>query len=149
MAFALTKYEARSVDIASTTYKRGIQEVCLTITGTAADVDLDIGDNSGTFWTDAQADATYGSLATNALQSLQRIVSHAQALVAVMSQQLLDRVQVASLTTTGQYTLAIQNTRPNLAFDAADGETAYYIILRYELNQSQFPEIALYGESTY
>jgi hypothetical protein len=147
MAFALTKFEARSIDIASVTYKRGIQQVVLDITGTTADVDLDIGDYSGTFWTAAVANATYGTLASNSLTVLQQIVAQAAALVEVSSQQLLDRVQVASLTTSGQFSLAIQNTLPNLEFNAADGETAYKIILTFELNNYIFPIVAQYGQS--
>lgn len=148
MAFALTAYQARSVDIASPSYRQAIQEVVLDITGTTADVDLDIGDNTGTFWTAAQANTTYGALAAKALESIQRIVSQSDALVQVMSQQLLDRIQIATVAGAGEYSLAIQNLRPNIAFNAADGETSYKIILRYELKTGILPEIALYGQST-
>lgn len=97
MAFALTKYEARSLDIASPTYKRGIQQVVLDITGTSADVDLDLGDDSGTFWTAAKANTTYGELASKALTNLQKIVSQAQALVSYESQELMGKSQVMAL----------------------------------------------------
>lgn len=147
MAFALTRFEARSIDIASVTYKRGVQQVVMDITGSSADVDLDIGDDAGTFWTAAIANATYGTLATNALAVLQKIVAQAAALVAVQSQQLLDRIQIATVSGAGQYSLAVVNTRPNLAFNAGDGETAYKIILTYELNNYIQPIAALYGQA--
>lgn len=139
MAFALTAFEARTVDIKSVSYKKGIQQVVFDISGTTADVDLDIGDFAGTFWTAAQANVTYGSLAVGALEVLQKIVAQASALSAVESQQLIDRVQVAALSGAGQYTLAVQNLLPNIAFDAADGETSYKIIVDLEMNNSVFP----------
>lgn len=145
MAFALTGYFARSVEISSSSYKRGIQQVVLNITGAATDVDLDIGDAAGTFWTAAVADGTYGTLASNALTSLTAIAGQSAALVAVESEQLIDRVQVASLTTTGQYSLAIDAIGPNIAFNAADGELAYKIILVWELNDYIMPVTASYG----
>lgn len=217
MAFALTKYEARSLDIASPTYKRGIQQVVLDITGTSADVDLDLGDDSGTFWTAAQANTTYGELAKKALASLKRIVDQAQALVSVESQELLTKNQIVALdssasvggnvtetltvtgllttdrilaativedganaayiqeaaktcATNGQYVvtfsadpgagaevrvlvqrgqaeLSIQDKRPNFSMAAGSGLTSYKIILTYELNNSVYPENALYGQS--
>lgn len=145
MAFALTSYVGRGVEIGSVQYKKGLQQVVMTITGTAADVALDLGDASGTFWTDALADATYGSLAAKALESLQRISAQSVACVDVQSAQLLDRVQVASLTGAGQYTLATGTIAPDIAFNAADGELSYYIILTYELNNRVFPEMINLG----
>jgi hypothetical protein len=145
MAFALTKFQARGVDIAGPSNKRGIQQVVLNITGAAADVDLDIGDDAGTFWTAAKADSTYGSLATKALEVLQNIVANASSLVAVKSEQLIDRIQIAAVSGAGEYSLAVVNTRPNIAFNAADGETSYEIILEYELDDKQYPVVATYG----
>jgi cytochrome c551/c552 len=145
MAFALVAYHARGVDVVGPSYKRGIQQVVLDITATANDVDLDIGDDSGTFWTAALANATYGALATKALASLQRIVAQSAALVAVSSEQLLDRVQTAAAGGNGEFALAIQNTRPNITVNAADGETAWKVILTYELDNYAFPEIQSLG----
>ena len=145
MAFALVAFRARQVDIASPSLKRGIQQVVLDITAAATDVDMDIGDDSGTFWTACLADATYGELAEQALDILQRIVAQAAAFVGCASQQLIDRVQVASLSGAGEFTLAVQNTRPNLAFSAADGETAWKLILTYEMDNGIQPMYASLG----
>jgi hypothetical protein len=145
MAFALTGFKARSYSVGSPSEVKAIQQVVLNITGLAADVDLDIGDATGTFWTDAEADSTYGTLATNALAVLTTIEGQSAALVDVQSAELLDRVQVASLTTTGQYTLAIGDIGPNIEFNAADGEETYKIILVWELNDGILPITASYG----
>lgn len=51
MAFGLTRLRAYGIKGESATYKRSLQVVNMEITGTASDVDLDIGDDSGTFWT--------------------------------------------------------------------------------------------------
>ena len=145
MAFALTKFESYGIDMAGPSKKRGKQEAKLTITALAADVDLDIGDDAGTFWTAAQADAVYGALATKVLEILNKIADNAEALLDVKSPQLLDRVQVAALSGAGQYTLAIQDARPNVAVNAADGELAWIIVLEWSLNDGIFPIISSYG----
>jgi len=78
--FALTKYQAYGVLISSPVRKRAVQRVVLTYTAVNTDTDLDIGDDSGTFWTAAKADATYGAMATNALSHIQKIVANADSL---------------------------------------------------------------------
>lgn len=146
MAFALTGYSARGVEIGSVCYRKGIQQVVFEITGTSADVALDLGSASGTFWTAALADATYGTLATKALASLQRISANSMYYTAIKSQQLLVRVQVATLTTTGQMLVAAGTIAPNISFNAGDGNTLYYIVLEYELKKRTFPEIVNYNQ---
>ena len=86
MSFALTKFEARGVEIKTPSKKRGKQELVFTITGTTADVDLDIGDEDGTFWTDALADTTYDDLAASvfALLFTNALVDQAAGLMAVV-----------------------------------------------------------------
>lgn len=145
MSFALVAFHARGVEITSPSNKRGIQQVVLDITATANDVDLDVGDDGGTFWTAAIADSTYGELATQALDILQAIVAQSAAFVGCASQQLIDRVQVAALTGAGQYTLAVVNSRPNIAVDAADGETSWKLILTYEMDNFIQPTYASLG----
>lgn len=145
MTFALTKYVASGIDRSGPSVKRGVQRVALTITALAADVDLDIGDDAGTFWTDALADATYGTLATNAQTHLQTICDNVTALLAVMSPQLLDRVQTAAAGSNGEYSIALEDHRPNITVNAADGEEAWYIVLEWELADGQSPVNASYG----
>ena len=144
MAFALTKFVSYGYDIAGPSKKRGIQRATLTISATTADVDLDIGDDSGTFWTAAAADSTYGALASKALEVLQKIEDNALAFHRIDSEQLLDRIQAAAASGTA-YVLAVQNKRPNLTFDAANGETSWVIDLEWLLNDGIYPIVSSFG----
>lgn len=146
MAFALVGFQARGIDVAGPSYKRGIQQVVLAITGTASDVDLDIGDDTpGTFWTAALADATYGDLAEKALDVLTKIAANSVCLLAVKSPELLDKVQSAAAGSAGEYAIAIDDLGPNIALHTGEGETSYTIVLEYELNDYIFPMIASFG----
>lgn len=148
MSFALTKFEARGVEIKTPSKKRGKQELVFTITGTTADVDLDLGDEDGTFWTDALADATYGTRATSVFAFLftaPAIVDQVAGLMAVESEQLIDRIQKAAVSTAGEYSLAVENHLPNIAVNAADGETTWVIRVHLELNDSIYPVSASFG----
>jgi len=71
--FSLTKYNAYGFIIDSDIRKRAIQRMTLHITAANTDTDLDIGDDSGTFWTAAEADTTYGDLGSKALDTIQAI----------------------------------------------------------------------------
>jgi hypothetical protein len=144
MAFALTQFQSYGINVVGPSQKRGIQRATLTITGLVTDVDLDIGDDSGTFWTEAQADATYGQLATKALDVLQRIEDQSSALIAVKSEQLLDRLQAAAAAGTS-YVLTVQNKRPNILFAASNGETSYQIDIEWLQNNFQFPIVSSFG----
>lgn len=146
MAFALTRMEAYQEVVGSTSRKRGIQGVDLYITGTVADVDLDIGDYSGTFWTAALANSTLGNVATTALSTIQKIVAQVESLDEVNSQQLLDRIKIATVAGAGEYSLAIQNTLPNIAFFAGDGETSIFLRLKFTCVDGQFPICAQLGQ---
>ena len=145
MSFALVGFQARSLEVSSPSKVKAVQQVVMNITAAATDVDLDIGDASGTFWTDALADGTYGDLASSALTSLTEIAGQSSALVAVQSEQLIDRVQSAAAGNAGEYALAIDAIGPNITFHAADGDTAYKIILVWELDAGIGPITASYG----
>jgi hypothetical protein len=145
MAFALTKFQAWPVPLSATSWKRAAQRAELHITALAADVDLDIGDDAGTFWTAAIANATYGVVASSALTVLQTIADAANGLTEVGTPQLLDRVQIAAAPAAGQYVLAIQDHRPNITFAAADGELTYTIVLEWSLPDANVGYTAQYG----
>lgn len=81
MAFALTDARFYKVEIPSAIDKRGLQGIEMTITRGSSDTDLDIGNTSGTFWTDALADGTYGAQADLALKQFALIASDIEALV--------------------------------------------------------------------
>lgn len=82
MAFALTSAQCYKLDTPNATKNYGLQVIELTVTRGAADVLLDLGNISGTFWTAVRADATYGVYATAVsgalapcLVSIDRLVS--------------------------------------------------------------------------
>jgi hypothetical protein len=144
MSFALTYFEAEHVKLAGPGPRWGIQAVQMTVTGLAADVDLDIGDDAGTFWTAAIADATYGDLATSALASLKKIL--AQGTVSkVYSPEIDSGFRRAAAAGAGVYAFALQDKRPNWTFNAAEGLTSYTIFIEYYLNQNILPVAESYG----
>lgn len=82
MAFALVDANFGKLEIPTAIKKRGLQYLEFKITrGAAGDTDLDIGNTSGTFWTAAIADGTYGTLATNALKEFTKIASAIDGLI--------------------------------------------------------------------
>jgi len=144
MAFALTGFKAHGIDVAGPSRKRGIQRLCFTITSLVGDVTLDLGNFSGTFW--SAADDT--ALGAQVLQDVQRIAAQAQALLAIQSPQLLDRVQIAVPAAAGDYAVAIANNLPNISVFAGSGETSWYIVCELELNDGIQPVFAEYSPST-
>jgi hypothetical protein len=145
MAFSLTKLRAWGNKIQTATPLRGEQVVELTIAAAATDVDLDIGDDSGTFWTAALANATYGDIAAAAQTKLQEIVANVLQLTAVESAVLLGYTRVKAATATTEYDLSVQNDRPNITFVAASAPTALVLQLRWTLDDGQFPVAASIG----
>jgi hypothetical protein len=144
MAFALTKFSSYGVNIVGPSYKRGTQKALLTITALVTDVSLDLANDSGTFWTAALANATYGSVATKALSVLDKIDTVASALLGVKSQQLLPRLQAAAAAGTS-YTLAVSGVRPNITCAAGQGELSWQIELEWSLNDFIFPIVSSFG----
>lgn len=71
MAFSLSAFEAFPLQVGGAQPRRAIQRCILHIAGTSADVDLDIGDDSGTFWTAAGAT----DIGAGALASLKQIIA--------------------------------------------------------------------------
>lgn len=139
MAFALTKFRAYGqLPDGASTRRRQMAE--LTITAAAADVDLDISDSGGTFWTAALADSDYGDLAQSALTFLTNIAGASEGLIAVDSEDLLGRVKVASVSGAGQYELAVNSKLPDLTYNAGDGPTSQTLVLEWALNDSQMPQ---------
>ena len=133
MAFAITRFRARMSRLDDVGRSHGLQYVSIGISALAADVALDLsGLTAGalsTFWTQALADTTYGSLAAQAQAKLAAIAAAGADLHCVQSEQLIPRLQVASAPTGTQYTLGVTNHLPVLAFAAANGVTALTLIL--------------------
>ncbi len=147
MAFALTKAEFRSLEYQNVSFKRGIQEVRLTVTGANTDIDLDIGDIAGTFWTAALLDATYGTMATLVLAQLEAVVASSaffrQLICPVL--QCSAYIQAASAPGATQYSLTTDTYGPDILLASGTAPTAYDIILQYELAAGAFPISAQYN----
>lgn len=123
MAFSLSKFRAYGLKTDGTVRKRAIQVLELHITALTSDVDLDVGDDAGTFWGDV--DATQMGVDVKDLV-FNRIVPQIESYLDVKSEQLADRLQVASASGTG-YELAVDNHLPVITCAASNGETAWVL----------------------
>lgn len=123
MAFSLSKFRAYGIQTEGTVRKRALQVLEFEIAATTADVDMDFGDSSGTFWGDV--DATQMGVDVKDLV-INKIVPQLATFHEVNSEQLADRLQAAAASGTS-YTVAIQNHLPNLTFAASNGETSWYV----------------------
>lgn len=140
MAFALTSFVLDGQKFQGPGPYRATQMAVFTITGLVTDVDLDIGDYAGTFWTDAAADSTYGDVATTALAALQKNDDQVQAVCRIYTPELADRLQAAAAAST-DYTLSIDSTSklPIYTFAASNGETSYTVFVEWLLNKNILP----------
>ena len=147
MTFALTKAEFRSVAHQNPSLKRGIQEVLLTITAANTDTALDVGNASGTFWTAAVADATYGSMASAILAQIQAIVSAGGSLRRWECPQLQAGAyaQVKSSPGANQYSTTLDTYGVDITLHSGDAPTSYSLYLVYELAAGQFAVTAGYN----
>ncbi len=70
MAFALTDFQSYGIEAEEAVNKRYKQVAIFSITALNTDVDLDIGDYSGTFWT-AVSGSEPGTTALKAIKDIQ------------------------------------------------------------------------------
>lgn len=141
MTFALTKFRTNAIRHMGTSSKRAIQQVYFEVTGANTDIDLDIGDASGTFWT-----AVGGSgLGAIALAELDKIADNAAFLRGYSSPQLIGKIQVASGPSAGQFTAATDVMGVNLGFASGDAPTTHNVIFEFELNDNVLPSNVNYG----
>lgn len=135
MAFALAKVRAYGVEAEEALNKRYRQFYILDITAANTDTDLDLSDNSGTFWS-----AVDGSEpGDTALATLKDIVTRSDALIAVKSEPLLSKVQVGTVSGAGEYSVAVTGKRPDVAFNSGDAPTSYIVVLEYLLKDGEYP----------
>lgn len=142
MAFALTSFFADGVRYSGPGPYRATQQYRFTVTAAASDVDLDLGDVTGTFWTAAQANSTYGTMATQVLAQITRLYSQYVSVENIFVPELFGRVQVASSPTgTGQYAATLDSTYllPNYEFGTTGGSTAYTVFVDYLLDPNILP----------
>ena len=142
MAFALIAWKSYAKPIDQGTIKRFEHVVEMQITGLAADVDLDIGDLTGNFWTDALADATYGDYATAAVAYLGSLYPKLSAVTYNSPQLGGGYVKVvAGPALAGEYAVSLNATTglPEIAFTAAAAPTALTLRFECSLKTSEWP----------
>lgn len=136
MAFALTKFKAYGLRAEGAVRPHAQQVMSFTLTGAATDISYDFDETGGTFWTSAEANATYGALASAAksllLTRLPGLLPDG-ALVACESEVLQNFIQVASGATGDQYVLVITDSMPDILFVSASAPTAWVLNLRWNL----------------
>jgi len=137
MAFALTAaYAYPNLIRSATGPRKGDQVIEIEFTGLATDLDLDIGDLSGTFWTAVSA-STMGASVLAAITTLypQFSLGGCQSIV---SNQLLPRLRAASITT-NSYVLTINSTTllQEIALNTGEGITTGQLKMTCRLNNSQ------------
>jgi hypothetical protein len=142
MAFALTSFFSDGVRFMGPGPLAAFECYKFTITAAATDVDLDIGDATGTFWTAAQADTTYGAMATQVLEQVQREASQFSAVKSLFMPELYDRVQVETGPTGTQYVVDGIDTStllPSYTFATSGGDTSYSLSVEYWLKPTLLP----------
>ena len=141
MAFAINRFRAGIQRVDGAGAIHGVQYVSIGITALAADVAVDISGlvagSLSTFWTQALADTTYGSLAAQAQAKLAAISNSGVNLHAIKSEQLLSRFQVASAPSGTQYSIGVTNHLPVITFAAANGVTSLNLVLEFGIQSGQ------------
>jgi hypothetical protein len=134
MAFGLTSIKAYGVPTYEYSGNKFVQYLEMDITGTTADVALDIGATGGTFWT-AVADA-------DANEAVQQIFKKVAKHVSLSVPQLLAKVPVASgatLATTEYKVTSPQNTSFAITIYTGEGLTAYSLAMSWVLKEGELP----------
>lgn len=144
MAFALTSFFADGTKYQGPGLYRAQQNIVITATGLAADVDFDVGDYSGTFWTAALADATYGTLASQVKTALQKITAQCQCVAGTAYIAELDYDPDIIRGTTALvdvYVYNIDSTTllPIYLFAANEGQLTYTLFVSYLLSPNMLP----------
>jgi hypothetical protein len=151
MAFALTAWKGYPRPIDQGTIKRWEHVVEFKITGLVGDVDLDIGDLAGNFWTAAIADATYGDYATAAVAYLGSLYPKLSSVTYASPELGGAYVKVlAGPALPGEYAVILNATTgmPEIAFTAGAAPTALTLRFECALKTSEWPLVdSKYGTS--
>jgi hypothetical protein len=135
MALAVTKFTAYGLEIPDAVRVRHVQRVSMTFTAANTDATWDLGTTAGTFWTSAEAHATYGSIATEAKRVLLLVGANCKVLSSVGGTINLNYIQAAALGgVTTNFTLASTNGCPDMTFVSGSAPTAGVLIIEWCLN---------------
>ncbi len=137
MAFALTSFEAYGAYRDEPLTNLAHQYARFTYTAANTDVDLDIGDYSGTFWTAVGGTAP----GITALKAIKDIQVRAKTYLSVGGDALAPYVQALSvIANTYSVTMDSTNTHlPNYLFHSGDAPTSVTIELKWLLKNNEQP----------
>lgn len=142
MSFALTAAKAYQIDICNTTNRYGWQVLELTVTrGAATDVTLDVGNPTGTFWTQALASNALGVVVLNAIKPA---LAQTRAIVGCEVIGSVDQMlRVAAPSATTNYQLTNIGTypvvTPSIVLFNAVGPAEIKVVLTLSLNDNVEP----------
>ena len=141
MAFALTSFEAFSIQMDEPIQKRALQVCRFTITALAADVDLDIGDTAGTFWAAALANGTSGANATIAKTHWFSAIGKSASVAGLYSFEISKSKAIAGSSAVGAGLVKFNGTAltPEILFAAGEGITALVVTVTLNLQNGQLP----------
>lgn len=141
MAFALTAFEAFPLMVQGAQPRRAVQRVVFHATGTTGDVDFDIGDFTGTFWTAAITT----DLGVTALAAIQKIIAQVDYRVGLYSPEIDDLTRAAVPSPT-EYILAFENQLPKYTlFAGGGGLLAYHVTVDFHLDPNMLSEVLTLG----
>jgi len=134
MAFALKSFLATGYELCGPQPQRQTQKLMFGITGLVTDVALDVGDLSGTFWTNALADAVYGTMAASVKEWITTNHPIWAAPSNVLVVELFPRVQ-AAVASGAAFTRSLNATTklPQYVFAASNGLTVATLFVELEL----------------
>lgn len=140
MARVITSYKAYGIYIDEPITTRCHQVLQLNWTQAAADVTMDLANTAGTFWSEADNDAT-GLAAKN---TLAKIILKLEARVSWCAPAIQDPYHQVNVAPAGatEYQITTTSVVPSLAFFAASAPTAVVLVLVVELSAQQRAERA-------
>lgn len=136
MAFGLTSIKAYGIETAEATRSKYLQVLEMEITGTSADVALDIGNTSGTFWGDV-SDATAAAVIDDIYGKVEKHIS-------LSVPELLAKTQILSggtVATTEYKVASPESTSFAITIFAAEGLTAYNLCMVWSLKDDHLPVV--------
>ena len=144
MTLAVTSFRAYGDEIMDATNIRARQRVNITVTGANTDVSWDLASYTGTLWTAALADGTYGTVAAQAIAAMKLIDGFGSFLVhegGTIPMTLVKGTSAGS----GTYAAALSGLWLNYTFNTAAAPTSATIALEIALKPEQRAINVSYG----
>lgn len=142
MAFAVTAYKVMAVPCGSASSRKWINVVEFDVTAANTDTDCDLGDlAAGAFWTAAEADETYGDVATALKGILTTLYPKCSNIDWSSSEINAGLIQVASGASGAQYVVSKNATTglPDFTFVSGSGLTAWTLRVDASILEASTP----------